>query len=710
MRNIFIDILPPWVETGLQPAFYDLESGTVLQQTARMYAKVRELTEAFNTFTTNVTKEINSFESSVNDTIADYIEQFNQLHDYVDDYFENLDVQEEVDHKLDEMAESGELQEVIGEYMQEVAQINENVEETERRVNTTLYDNEEASLLYAFFDDSNQAISFYTGTDGTNLQKISGTGAISGRDPSIYYKDGKYYIAITNYSSTYDFTIYETEDLKTFTQHNVNVGLYSAIYPKVWAPEWFEDSNGKLYLFLAKQYANTEGAGDFEMWVVECTDLDNYTFNTPQKLTLSGNTSNNHIDGCVTKYNNVYYMILKDDTTTAHTLELYTSSDLITWTRASVDPFNFGRSVEGEFVYKIGNEYYIGAERNGNRALNKSYYVLCKTKDFSTYSSVGKIIYPDEDLSHGSAIVIPKKQLNNLIASNGLVLVNPNDELTYTDDQKNFHIIATQLTVDDTNAGARIGNYLHLFDLECLSNYKVQSLKFRISEALEPYLDCEYSLVVRHSNTEITELSLTETYCSTRLSDKPRSLAGWLIAVKDNSNKKVCHVYMDLACPMLNNNTPLLMEITSNLCWGGVIRKYTDKFLNSIDTSSNVYRYANGSANSRTAIINNGNNTKCRIVLATYNATVKVAGHLNSVVDSGRFDGCMQFNADYFEYINLNSNLRQVGLDVTMTKESYNATTREYTVLIEHLPPNCAMEITIPPSHFSYVKKITYLA
>ena len=129
MQNIFIDVLPPWVETGLQPAFYDLESGTVLQQTARMYAKVRELNEAFNTFSTNVTNEINQFEEDtndeierfegvVNDTVEEYIEKFNDLHDYVEDYFENLDVQEEINNKLDDMLEDGTLQEIITTYIQ----------------------------------------------------------------------------------------------------------------------------------------------------------------------------------------------------------------------------------------------------------------------------------------------------------------------------------------------------------------------------------------------------------------------------------------------------------------------------------------------------------------------------------------------------------------------------------------------------------------
>lgn len=42
---------------------------------------------------------------------------FTTLKNYVDSYFDNLDVQEEVDNKLDEMAEDGELQRIIAEYL-----------------------------------------------------------------------------------------------------------------------------------------------------------------------------------------------------------------------------------------------------------------------------------------------------------------------------------------------------------------------------------------------------------------------------------------------------------------------------------------------------------------------------------------------------------------------------------------------------------------
>ena len=107
MENIFVEFLPPWVETGLQPAFYDKESGTVLQQTARMYDRVNMLIRMFNKLSKN-TKE----------TVEDYIDKFNTLYNYVHDYFDNLDVQEEINNKLDDMEEEGTLQEIITAYIQ----------------------------------------------------------------------------------------------------------------------------------------------------------------------------------------------------------------------------------------------------------------------------------------------------------------------------------------------------------------------------------------------------------------------------------------------------------------------------------------------------------------------------------------------------------------------------------------------------------------
>lgn len=66
-------------------------------------------------------KEMNKIIEKTNLT-GEQVEQlttaFNELKAYIDDYFENLDVQEEINTKLDEMAEQGVLTDIIAQYLQ----------------------------------------------------------------------------------------------------------------------------------------------------------------------------------------------------------------------------------------------------------------------------------------------------------------------------------------------------------------------------------------------------------------------------------------------------------------------------------------------------------------------------------------------------------------------------------------------------------------
>ena len=57
-------------------------------------------------------------EELLEDANDELIDKFNELKSYVDNYFENLDIQEEINNKLDEMAESGELTDIIAQYLQ----------------------------------------------------------------------------------------------------------------------------------------------------------------------------------------------------------------------------------------------------------------------------------------------------------------------------------------------------------------------------------------------------------------------------------------------------------------------------------------------------------------------------------------------------------------------------------------------------------------
>ena len=77
--------LPHWVLTNYQSAFYDSESGTVLQALARIYPKVEELITDYNNyvkqldsyitdFTNGLISDFDCFKSCIIKTMDDYIE------------------------------------------------------------------------------------------------------------------------------------------------------------------------------------------------------------------------------------------------------------------------------------------------------------------------------------------------------------------------------------------------------------------------------------------------------------------------------------------------------------------------------------------------------------------------------------------------------------------------------------------------------------
>lgn len=85
MQDLYIEFLPPWVETNLQPAFYDVESGTVLQQTARMYAKINDIIKVINNYN-DYQAEIDALQGQM----AELHNQFSSFQVSVDDQFDNF--------------------------------------------------------------------------------------------------------------------------------------------------------------------------------------------------------------------------------------------------------------------------------------------------------------------------------------------------------------------------------------------------------------------------------------------------------------------------------------------------------------------------------------------------------------------------------------------------------------------------------------------
>ena len=104
----FVPNLPPfeaWLATNI-PAVYD--------NTMSYYD---ELTSLIKYLESEVIPAVNESGAAV----AELQGLYTELKNFVNNYFDNLDVQEEINNKLDDMAQSGELTEIIGAYLQTTA-------------------------------------------------------------------------------------------------------------------------------------------------------------------------------------------------------------------------------------------------------------------------------------------------------------------------------------------------------------------------------------------------------------------------------------------------------------------------------------------------------------------------------------------------------------------------------------------------------------
>lgn len=94
--------LPKWVLTSKSPAFYDTESGSSIEQVAKVYGAMRDLIEAYNNFEEAV-KESNtefansviagneSFQKCITDLVENYIKMVDDKLNQQNLMIENLE-------------------------------------------------------------------------------------------------------------------------------------------------------------------------------------------------------------------------------------------------------------------------------------------------------------------------------------------------------------------------------------------------------------------------------------------------------------------------------------------------------------------------------------------------------------------------------------------------------------------------------------------
>lgn len=205
-------------------------------------------------------------------------------------------------------------------------------------------------FLASFFsatDFLNRPLGIHSSSDGIHFTKLTDVSSVSNQawnfgDPSLLIKNGNYYVAFTyEETNTADFGIAVSSNLVEWKVHKVKFGSngirnsnssapgWSYIFPNgpnIWAPEWFEDSNGKLYLTISirtqadQDTVEIQNEWYFRQYISECINLQTLSFSIPEEMRINNKKGpsqclpqDNVIDASIVKKDGIYYMALKDE-------------------------------------------------------------------------------------------------------------------------------------------------------------------------------------------------------------------------------------------------------------------------------------------------------------------------------------------------------------------------------------------------------------
>ena len=122
--------LPKWILTNKFPAFHDVESLTAIEQTARVYGKINELIDNYNSFAENINKtleeyaradqeEEEAFKTGLRQEFQDFINvvdlQIRDLEQYV-----KVNLHSEIRKLWNELNDNGDIQDLINKTLEEL--------------------------------------------------------------------------------------------------------------------------------------------------------------------------------------------------------------------------------------------------------------------------------------------------------------------------------------------------------------------------------------------------------------------------------------------------------------------------------------------------------------------------------------------------------------------------------------------------------------
>lgn len=346
-----------------------------------------------------------SSQNEVQGVTEEIVTAFNNLYDYVQNYFKNLDVQEEVNNKLDALVEDGTLARIINEeLLQDIEGRVEALEEADTTITSdidTLKDiDKEPLFLSCFFSNTGNKARFYVSRDLKNYALLSDTANFSVRDASIAEYDGYIYMVSTYQTETADFIVRRTKDLVTFEEFPINVALDKTA--SRWAPSLLIENDTAIVTITLRRGSTETTSGEIYRTTAP---MDTLQFTTASKITSI--TQPLAIDSDLFKYNNNYYMLVKNDDYDNPTTHLYKSSDSVTfeYVREMTEfPSSNKTKVEGVFGLPLGNKIFIGGDNYDNMTYSGAVQLGMFANNIETASKNGIFVCNNgapEHMRHG---------------------------------------------------------------------------------------------------------------------------------------------------------------------------------------------------------------------------------------------------------------------------------------------------------------------
>lgn len=296
--------------------------------------------------------------------------------------------------------------------------------------NTAQLSEKEQQLSYIKSNENAILISAFNGINGLNLDlwaskdgiefKLMNKGIIftpsTGymRDPCLQYVNGWYYLIYTTTlpNSKYGFGIAKSQDLINWTDQTFETG-----YKYTYAPELFIDTDEKTYcnISLGDGTTETDALGNTIPYLQSYLyDVDLTTLSFTNLRQINYSQTSNKIDGSLIKVNDVYHMFVKNEHN--RTIEHYTSS-IIDASYTFVATMAFPLYVEGCSCVSFNGKYYLYAD---GFTTNTS-WVMTST-DLVTWSKATLMNSNGIRTQHFfPTTVYNKEDINNLTLSDSLI-------------------------------------------------------------------------------------------------------------------------------------------------------------------------------------------------------------------------------------------------------------------------------------------------